>query len=202
MKFKWTLDNGKIVNAEELTVVELDGKEYLVFSIDYTKDCFDLEACYVEKDGRGNNKLRRIDKPEDYRKIHQWIDAQVAEYDHMMEGEEEEMKLWQYTGSPGSFMEQNYEAFILGPMLHGQTSVTEEDTYHSIHKPSGIFSYEIKGKLEGSGTRWLQLPKTIDMKTNFGMTIPVNVSIVKTLTGEKASARTGNSNLYKYYNIK
>jgi len=202
MKIKCPLVNGKMVDGEELRVVEIGGKEYLIFMIDYPNGSFDLDACYVVKDAWGADQLRPINNPEDYRKIRAWIDKQVAEYDADEENGERDMNLWTYGERiPEDFDERNYELFILGPMLHGKTSVTKEDTYYSVHKPSGIFSYEMKGTPGGNGARWLKLPKIINIKTNFGMTIPMNISISQTFTRDKLSSMAGNAKLYKYYTI-
>ena len=49
-KFQVEVETGEIMDAELLSVVEIDGKEYAVYSIDNQNGTVDILASYVEKD--------------------------------------------------------------------------------------------------------------------------------------------------------
>ena len=67
--FQVQIETGEIVDAELLAVVEIDGKEYAVYSIDNGNDTVDILASYVVKDEDGYDKLADIIDPEDKEKI-------------------------------------------------------------------------------------------------------------------------------------
>ena len=68
-KFQVRVETGEIMEAELLTVVEIDSKEYAVYSIDNNNGTVDILASYVEKDEEGYDKLVDIDDPADKEKI-------------------------------------------------------------------------------------------------------------------------------------
>ena len=49
-KFQVQIETGAIMEAELITVVEIDSKEYAVYSIDNQNGTVDILASYVEKD--------------------------------------------------------------------------------------------------------------------------------------------------------
>jgi hypothetical protein len=75
-KFSVQIETGEIKEAELLTVVEIDGKQYAIYMIDnddYGNDNVDILASYVEKDEEGYDKLVDIDDPEDRAKVAEFI---------------------------------------------------------------------------------------------------------------------------------
>ena len=70
-KFDYTFENGETVEAELLTVEEIDGKTYAIFSYDDNDDASrtSLHACYMIKDREGYDELIEIDNPMDHFKI-------------------------------------------------------------------------------------------------------------------------------------
>ena len=52
-KFQVQIETGAIMEAELITVVEIDSKEYAVYSIDNQNGTVDILASYVEKDEEG-----------------------------------------------------------------------------------------------------------------------------------------------------
>lgn len=77
-KFQVRVETGEIMEAELLTVVEIDSKEYAVYSIDNNNGTVDILASYVEKDEEGYDKLVDIDDPADKEKISTFIKEIVA----------------------------------------------------------------------------------------------------------------------------
>jgi len=77
-KFKVELENGDIVDAELLTVVELDGTTYAIYSIDNPSGTVDLLASYVIKDSEGYDELVDITNPLDKEKIFKYIKNLMA----------------------------------------------------------------------------------------------------------------------------
>lgn len=77
-KFQVKIETGEIMEAELLSVVEIDSKEYAVYSIDNKNGTVDILASYVEKDEEGYDKLVDIDNPEDKEKISMFIKEIVA----------------------------------------------------------------------------------------------------------------------------
>jgi hypothetical protein len=61
------------MDAELLSVVDIDGKEYAVYSLDNNNGTVDILASYVTKDEEGYDKLVDIDNPIDKEKISNFI---------------------------------------------------------------------------------------------------------------------------------
>lgn len=77
-KFQVQIETGAIMEAELITVVEIDSKEYAVYSIDNQNGTVDILASYVEKDEEGYDKLVNITEPEDKEKISMFIKKLVS----------------------------------------------------------------------------------------------------------------------------
>ena len=77
-KFQVQIETGAIMEAELITVVEIDSKEYAVYSIDNQNGTVDILASYVEKDEEGFDKLVDITNPVDKEKISRFIKDLVA----------------------------------------------------------------------------------------------------------------------------
>ncbi len=67
--FNVELEDGRIVPAQLLSVVEVDGKDYAIYSVDNENDTVDILASYVEKDEEGYDMLVTIEREEDREKI-------------------------------------------------------------------------------------------------------------------------------------
>ena len=79
--FKVQIETGEIVDAELLTVVEIDGKEYAVYSIDNDNGTVDILASYVVKDEEGYDKLEDITDPADKEKVSEFIKTLIDQFD-------------------------------------------------------------------------------------------------------------------------
>lgn len=77
-KFQVRIETGEILEAELLSVVEIDEKEYAIYSIDNNNGTVDILASYVEKDEEGYDKLVDITDPVDKEKISTFIKEVVA----------------------------------------------------------------------------------------------------------------------------
>lgn len=77
-KFQVQIETGAIMEAELITVVEIDSKEYAVYSIDNQNGTVDILASYVEKDEEGYDKLVNITNPADKEKISMFIKKLVS----------------------------------------------------------------------------------------------------------------------------
>lgn len=77
-KFQVEIETGEIVDAELLSVVEIDGKEYAVYSLDNRNGTVDILASYVIKDSEGYDQLIDIDDPYDKEKISNFIKSLVS----------------------------------------------------------------------------------------------------------------------------
>lgn len=77
-KFQVEIETGEIVDAELLSVVEIDGKEYAVYSLDNKNGTVDILASYVIKDSEGYDQLIDIDDPYDKEKISNFIKSLVS----------------------------------------------------------------------------------------------------------------------------
>lgn len=77
-RFQVQVETGEIMEAELLSVVEIDEKEYAVYSIDNNNGTVDILASYVEKDEEGFDKLVDITNPIDKEKISRFIKDLVA----------------------------------------------------------------------------------------------------------------------------
>ncbi len=76
--FKVEIESGEIVDAELLSVVEIDDKEYAVYSIDNDNGTVDILASYVVKDEEGYDKLVDITNPVDKEKVFNFIKELIA----------------------------------------------------------------------------------------------------------------------------
>ncbi len=76
--FKVEIESGEIVDAELLSVVEIDSKEYDVYSIDNDNGTVDILASYVVKDEEGYDKLVDITNPVDKEKVFNFIKGLIA----------------------------------------------------------------------------------------------------------------------------
>jgi hypothetical protein len=77
-KFQVKVETGEIMDAELLSVVEIDGKKYAVYSIDNKDGTVDILASYVVVDEEGYDKLEDINNPIDKEKITNFIKGLVA----------------------------------------------------------------------------------------------------------------------------
>lgn len=77
-KFKVEIETGEIMDAELLSVVEIDGKEYAVYSLDNKNGTVDILASYVVKDAEGYDQLVDITDPMDKEKVSNFIKSLVA----------------------------------------------------------------------------------------------------------------------------
>jgi hypothetical protein len=77
-KFQVKVETGEIMDAELLSVVEIDGKKYAVYSIDNKDGTVDILASYVVVDEEGYDKLEDINNPLDKEKITNFIKGLVA----------------------------------------------------------------------------------------------------------------------------
>lgn len=77
-KFQVEIETGEIMDAELLSVVEIDGKEYAVYSLDNKNGTVDILASYVIKDAEGYDQLIDITNPLDKEKISNFIKGLVA----------------------------------------------------------------------------------------------------------------------------
>ena len=75
--FQVQVETGEIVDAELLAVVEIEGKQYAVYSIDNGNDTVDILASYVVKDDEGYDQLADITDPEDKKKVADFIKSLV-----------------------------------------------------------------------------------------------------------------------------
>ena len=72
-KFQVEIETGEIKDAELLTIVEIDGKEYAIYNNDNDYESVDVLASYVMKDSEGYDRLIDIDDPEDKEKVAAFI---------------------------------------------------------------------------------------------------------------------------------
>ena len=75
-KFSVQIETGEIKEAELLTIVEIDGKQYAIYMIDNddtSGENVDILASYVMKDDEGYDQLVDIDDPEDREKVAEFI---------------------------------------------------------------------------------------------------------------------------------
>lgn len=72
-RFQVQIETGEIMEAELLSVVEMDGKEYAVYSLDNKNGTVDILASYVIKDEEGYDKLIDIEDPMDKERITEFI---------------------------------------------------------------------------------------------------------------------------------
>lgn len=71
--FKIQIDNGKILDAKVIAVVEIDKKDYAIYTIDNNNGTSDILASYVVQDEEGYDVLKDIQVEEDKFKITEFI---------------------------------------------------------------------------------------------------------------------------------
>lgn len=76
--FQVEIETGEIMDAELLSVVEIDGKDYAVYSLDNKNGTVDILASYVIKDAEGYDQLIDITNPIDKEKISNFIKSLVS----------------------------------------------------------------------------------------------------------------------------
>ena len=76
--FQVETETGAIVDAELLSVVEIDEKEYAVYSVNNDNGTVDILASYVVKDEEGYDKLEHINNALDKEKIFRFIKGLIA----------------------------------------------------------------------------------------------------------------------------
>jgi hypothetical protein len=80
-KFNVQIETGEIKEAELLTVVEIDQKQYAIYMIDNDEtqgENVDILASYVIKDDEGYDQLVDIDDAEDREKVAEFIKNLIA----------------------------------------------------------------------------------------------------------------------------
>ena len=77
-KFQVQIETGEIMEAELLSVVNIDSKDYAIYSIDNKNGTVDILASYVMKDDEGYDKLIDINNPADKQKVANFIKSMVA----------------------------------------------------------------------------------------------------------------------------
>lgn len=77
-KFQVQIETGEIMDAELLSVVNIDNKDYAIYSIDNKNGTVDILASYVVKDEEGYDKLLDINNPIDKEKVAGFIRQMVA----------------------------------------------------------------------------------------------------------------------------
>lgn len=71
--FKVQINNGEVKEAQMLAVVEMDNKDYAIYTINNQNGTSDILASYVEQDEEGYDVLKDIQNEEDKLKITQYI---------------------------------------------------------------------------------------------------------------------------------
>ncbi len=80
-KFNVQIETGEIKEAELLTIVEIDHKQYAIYMIDNDEtqgENVDILASYVIKDDEGYDQLVDIDDAEDREKVAEFIKNLIA----------------------------------------------------------------------------------------------------------------------------
>ena len=72
-KFDVQIETGEIVQAELLSIVDIDGKEYAIYSLENENGTVDIVSSYVEQDEEGYDILVDIDNPYDKQKVSSFI---------------------------------------------------------------------------------------------------------------------------------
>jgi len=81
-KFEVEVETGEIMEAELLVCVEIDGKEYAVYTLPGENGTRDVLASYVRQDEEGFDMLVNIDHPEDKKKISDFVLEMIREGQH------------------------------------------------------------------------------------------------------------------------
>lgn len=77
-KFNVETETGEIKEAELITVVSIDGKEYAVYMLENDMGSVDILASYVVKDEEGYDTLIDIDNEEDKQKVTEFISDLIS----------------------------------------------------------------------------------------------------------------------------
>ena len=77
-KFNVETETGEIKEAELITVVSIDGKEYAVYMLENDMGSVDILASYVVKDEEGYDTLVDIDNEEDKQKVTEFISDLIS----------------------------------------------------------------------------------------------------------------------------
>ena len=77
-KFQVKVETGELMDDELLSVFEIDGKRYAVYSLDNKDGTVDILASYVVVDEEGYDKLEDITNPLDKEKVSNFIKGLVA----------------------------------------------------------------------------------------------------------------------------
>ena len=73
--FMTTDETGKQVEAEVITLISIENREYLIYSVPVNFDDANICASRILKDDVGNQKLMKIDNEEDKAKITEFINT-------------------------------------------------------------------------------------------------------------------------------
>ena len=71
--FKVQIDNGELLNAQVIAVIEIDTKDYAIYKVDNKNGTSDILASYVIQDEEGYDVLKDIQIEEDKCKITDFI---------------------------------------------------------------------------------------------------------------------------------
>ncbi len=77
-KFHVETELGEIKEAELITVVFIDNKEYAIYMIENDSGTVDILASYVVKDPEGYDTLVDIDNEDDRRKVIEFISDLIS----------------------------------------------------------------------------------------------------------------------------
>lgn len=70
---------GRTMTAELLTIVEIDGIEYVVYTIDATEEESDVFVARVVKDLEGNDNIVSIENEEERAKVFEVVQKMINE---------------------------------------------------------------------------------------------------------------------------
>lgn len=73
-RFDVEIETGEILEAELLAVVEIDGQDYAIYSLNNGDGTVDVLASYVVQDEEGYDTLVDIENPKDKQKIEAYLE--------------------------------------------------------------------------------------------------------------------------------
>ena len=76
--FKVEIETGEIKDAELITIVSIDGKEYAIYMIENDMGSVDILASYVQKDAEGYDILVDIENEEDRQNVIEFISDLIS----------------------------------------------------------------------------------------------------------------------------
>lgn len=76
--FKVEIETGEVKDAELITIVSIDGKEYAIYMIENDMGSVDILASYVQKDAEGYDILVDIENEEDRQKVIEFISDLIS----------------------------------------------------------------------------------------------------------------------------